>query len=216
MGTIGVLLGLATLILLALRGVNILIVSLIAAGVVAVTNQLPWAEALTVHYTGAMMGFAGAFFVLFLTGAVFGRVMAESGAAQSIGLALRQLIGDDAVFQLFQSPVEGEFSFTGRDIEEEEVQSEVTLPAISLLMESVRLQDELPMLEERLPDPDRVFHQKAQQLSWEDTDSVELAASVWARLKKGASIQELQREVPRCSYSIYRTLTTLLDDGQIE
>lgn len=42
-----------------------------------------------------MMGFAGAFFVLFLTGAIFGRVMADSGAAQSIGLALRQLFGDE-------------------------------------------------------------------------------------------------------------------------
>ena len=71
----------------------------------------------------------------------------------------RQLIGDDAVFQLFQTEVEGEFSFTGREIREEEVQSEVTLPAISLLMESVRLQDELPVLQEKLPDPDRVFRQ---------------------------------------------------------
>ncbi len=63
----------------------------------------------------------------------------------------RQLAGDDAVFQLFQSPVEGEFSFTGREVREEEVQSEISMPAISLLMESVRMQDELPMLQERLP-----------------------------------------------------------------
>jgi CRP/FNR family cyclic AMP-dependent transcriptional regulator len=42
----------------------------------------------------------------------------------------RQLVGDDAVFQLFQSPVEGEFSFAGREVSEEEVQSEVSMPAI--------------------------------------------------------------------------------------
>ena len=95
MGTLGVLFGLATLIVAALRGVNILIVSLIAAGIVAVSNGQSWAEAFTVHYTGAMMGFAGAFFILFLTGAIFGRVMADSGAAQSIGLTLRQLFGDE-------------------------------------------------------------------------------------------------------------------------
>ena len=65
----------------------------------------------------------------------------------------RQLIGDDAVFQLFQSPFEGDFSFTGRDVREEDVQSEISMPAISILMESVRLQDELPMLKERLSDP---------------------------------------------------------------
>ena len=65
----------------------------------------------------------------------------------------RQLVGDDAVFQLFQSPVEGEFSFTGREVREDEVQSEITMPAISLLMESVRLQDELPLLKERAARP---------------------------------------------------------------
>jgi CRP-like cAMP-binding protein len=127
----------------------------------------------------------------------------------------RQLIGDDAVFQLFQTEVEGEFSFTGREIRDEDVQSEVTLPAISLLMESVRLQDELPVLKERLPDPDRVFRQAVDQLAWSEPDSVELAASVWARLKNGASIRDLQREVPRCSYAIYRTVASLLETGQI-
>ena len=128
----------------------------------------------------------------------------------------RHLAGDDAVYQLFQSTMEGDFSFTGREVAEDEVQSEVSLPAISLLMESVRLQDELPVLKERLPDPERAFRQKGVHLLWEDTDSVELAASVWSRLKKGASVRDLERDVPRCSYAIYRTLATLLDTGQIE
>jgi CRP-like cAMP-binding protein len=128
----------------------------------------------------------------------------------------RQLEGDDAVFQLFQTPVEGDFSFTGRDVREEEVQSEVSMPAISLLMESVRMQDELPMLRERLPDDGRVFRQKAAQLAWAEPESIELAASIWSRLKKGASLAELQRDVPRSTYSIYRTVATLLEAGQIQ
>jgi CRP-like cAMP-binding protein len=128
----------------------------------------------------------------------------------------RQLVGDDAVFQLFQSTVEGEFSFTGRDVEEDEIQAEITMPAISLLMESVRLQDELPLLKEKLPDRSRVFRQKAAHLSWEDNDSIELAAAVWSRLKKGATLADLERDVPRSSYAIYRTVETLLDGGQIE
>jgi CRP-like cAMP-binding protein len=128
----------------------------------------------------------------------------------------RHLVGDDAVFQLFQSPVEGEFSFTGREVREDEVQVEITMPAISLLMESVRLQDELPVLKERLGDPRRVLRQKTAQLAWDDPDTIELAAAVWSRLKKGASIEDLQREVPRSSYAIYRTVVKLLDEGQIE
>jgi CRP-like cAMP-binding protein len=129
---------------------------------------------------------------------------------------VRNLTGDDAVFQLFQSPLEGEFSFTGKTIQDEEMTSDITMPAISLLMESVRLQDELPVLQERLPDSARAYRQKTAQLQWEDGDSVELAASVWARLKRGASLNELHRDVPRCSYFIYRTLLTLVESGQAE
>jgi CRP-like cAMP-binding protein len=128
----------------------------------------------------------------------------------------KHLTGDDAVFQLFQSAFEGEFSFSGRTVAEEEVQTDITLPAISLLMESVRLQDELPMFKERVPDPDRVYRQKVAQLHWEEPETVELAAAVWARLKKGASVSDLQRDIPRSSYFIYRTVSTLLDGGQIE
>jgi CRP-like cAMP-binding protein len=129
---------------------------------------------------------------------------------------VRHLTGDDAVFQLFQSPLEGEFSFTGRQVQEEEVQADITMPAISLLMESVRLQDELPLLKERIPDPDRVFKQRSSQLEWQDPDTAELAAAVWSRLKKGASMSDLQRDVPRNSYALYQTVVSLLDSGQVE
>jgi CRP-like cAMP-binding protein len=129
---------------------------------------------------------------------------------------VKNLVGDDAVFQLFQSPLEGDFSFTGRSVQEDEVQADITMPAISLLMESVRLQDELPLLKARIPDAARVFRQKAAQLQWEDPDTVELAASVWSRLKKGASVADLQRDIPRCTYAIYKTMTTMMEAGQVE
>jgi CRP-like cAMP-binding protein len=128
----------------------------------------------------------------------------------------RHLIGDDAVFQLFQTPVAGEFSFAGRDMPDDEVQADITMPAISLLMESVRLQDELPILKSRLTDPKRIFKQKAAQLAWEDDDNVELAAAVWSRLKKGASLDQLERDIPRCSYWVYKAVDRLLASGQIE
>ncbi len=128
----------------------------------------------------------------------------------------KHLSGDDAVFQLFQSPPEGDFSFTGKSVVEEEVQTDVSLPAISLLLESVRLQDELPLLKSRLGSAGRVLRHKAEQLQWTEPDSVELAAAVWARLKKGASPEDLEREIARCSFAIYRTLVTMLDAGQIE
>jgi H+/gluconate symporter-like permease len=91
--TIGVLLGLALLIVLALRGTNILIASIVSALVVAVTNSLAIATAFGQNYAGAMFGFAGRYFFLFLAGAVFGRVMGESGAAASIAHALADRLG---------------------------------------------------------------------------------------------------------------------------
>jgi CRP-like cAMP-binding protein len=129
---------------------------------------------------------------------------------------VRNLTGDDAVFQLFQTPLEGDFSFTGKTVQDEDMNTDITMPAISLLMESVRLQDELPVLQERLGDPARIYKQKAAQLQWEDAESVELAATIWARLKKGASINDLHRDVPRCTYYIYRTLLTLVETQQVE
>jgi CRP-like cAMP-binding protein len=129
---------------------------------------------------------------------------------------VKNLSGDDAVFQLFQSPLEGEFSFTGKNVPDEEVQSDITMPAISMLMESVRLSDELPLLQARVPDAQRTYRHKAAQLTWEEADTVELAASVWARLKKGASMTDLQRDIPRCSYAIYHTVVALIDSGQVE
>lgn len=92
-GNIGVLLGLAALIVFALRGMNIFIASLLAASIVAVTNGQPIAEALTVAYSGTMFRFAEMFFLLFLAGAVFGRVMGNSKAAMSLATALTRLLG---------------------------------------------------------------------------------------------------------------------------
>ena len=94
-GNIGVFVGLGLLIVLALRGVNILIASLVSAMVVAVTNSDSIAQALTGDYVPGMMDFAGKYFMLFLTGAVFGGVMGESKAAASVASALSKKLGDD-------------------------------------------------------------------------------------------------------------------------
>jgi H+/gluconate symporter-like permease len=93
---LGLVLGLALLIALALRGNNIVVASLLAALVVAATNQLNPLTALTRDYSTGPLGaftFAGRFFLLFVTGAIFGRAMAESHAATSIAAALAQKLG---------------------------------------------------------------------------------------------------------------------------
>ncbi len=93
---IGLLAGLGLLIFLALRGVNVFIASLLGAMVVAVTNGLFIPAALLEHWPFGPLGaftFAGQFFLLFLAGAIFGKVMAEAKAAPSIAYALARKLG---------------------------------------------------------------------------------------------------------------------------
>jgi len=99
MGYLGLVGGVALLIWLALRGVNIILASLLSSLLVIVTNGLPLAEGLTGFYPFGPLGaftFAGKFFLLFLlfaAGAVFGRVMGDSHAASSIAMALVHKLG---------------------------------------------------------------------------------------------------------------------------
>lgn len=92
----GLLAGLALLILLALRGVNILVAALLASILVALTNELSLPRTLQEYFPGGPLGaftFAGRFFILFLCGAIFGRLMAASQAAGSIALAITRGLG---------------------------------------------------------------------------------------------------------------------------
>ncbi|WP_299981826.1 GntP family permease [uncultured Pseudoteredinibacter sp.] len=93
---IGLIASVALLIYLALRGVNIILASLICSLMVVLSNQLSIAESFTVFYPLGKLGaftFAGKFFLLFACGAMFGRVMGESGAASAIALSLSRWLG---------------------------------------------------------------------------------------------------------------------------
>jgi H+/gluconate symporter-like permease len=95
MGVFGVILAVIVLIAMAMRGVNIILASLVAALVAAVFNQMPLASAVMEAYAGSTFGFAQKFFLLFLTGAVFGQVMGESKAANSLAYALSHWLGPE-------------------------------------------------------------------------------------------------------------------------
>lgn len=96
LGNAGLLAGLALLMFMALRGVNIFIAALFCALVVALSNGLQAPKALLEYFPFGPLGaftFAGKFFVLFLCGAIFGKVMAASQAASSIAQAITRSLG---------------------------------------------------------------------------------------------------------------------------
>jgi H+/gluconate symporter-like permease len=92
-GDLGVLAALALLIVLALRGVHVFIASVLSAALAAAANGLPLADAFSGGFAHALAGFVEQFFLLFLSGAVFGRVMGDGRAAASIALALARRLG---------------------------------------------------------------------------------------------------------------------------
>ncbi|MFK7733577.1 MAG: GntP family permease [Pseudomonadales bacterium] len=92
----GLVASVVLLIVLALRGVNIVFAALLCSMLVIITNDLPIAEGVTSYFSFGPLGaftFAGKFFLLFVAGAVFGRVMGDSHAAASIALALVRQLG---------------------------------------------------------------------------------------------------------------------------
>jgi len=93
MGLIGILVGLALLIALAFRGWSILLLAPIAALVTALFSGEP----LLAHWTQVFMtsgaGFIAQFFPLFLLGALFGKLMEDSGSVSVIARWMVEKLG---------------------------------------------------------------------------------------------------------------------------
>ncbi len=89
---LGLAAGLGLLILLTVRGVNILIAAPVSALLVALTSGLALLPPLAAEgapdfvsaYMTGFTGFLATWFFMFLAGAIFGEVMATSGAADSV------------------------------------------------------------------------------------------------------------------------------------
>ncbi|WP_026476995.1 GntP family permease [Alkaliphilus transvaalensis] len=90
---IGIVIGLFLLMFLAYKGMSIIWVAPIAALVVALTGGLELLPAYTEVYMGGLVGFAKSWFPAFLLGAIFGKVMDESGAARSVAYWMTKIIG---------------------------------------------------------------------------------------------------------------------------
>ncbi|WP_101842072.1 GntP family permease [Halobacillus sp. Marseille-P3879] len=90
---LGILLGLIVLMALAYLGWSIIWVAPIAAGVVALTGGLDLLDAYKDTYMEGFVGFAKEWFPVFMLGAVFGKLMEDTGMARSVAVALTKVIG---------------------------------------------------------------------------------------------------------------------------
>jgi H+/gluconate symporter-like permease len=93
MGLLGVLLAVGMLIALAYRGWSILLLAPVAAFVVAAFAREPVLAHWTQTFMPSTAQFIGQFFPLFLLGALFGKLMDDSGSVKAIARFIVQRLG---------------------------------------------------------------------------------------------------------------------------
>lgn len=96
MSLLGIIIALAVFIFMAMRGMSVILAALVCSAIVALTNGLPFDKAFLEYFPTGALGaftFAGKFFLLFAAGAMFGRMMSVTGAANSIAVSLINLMG---------------------------------------------------------------------------------------------------------------------------
>ena len=93
MGLFGILLGLALLMLLSFRGWSVLLLAPAAALIAALLSGEPLLAHWTQTFMGGAAGFIAQFFPLFLLGALFGKLMDDSGAVSSIANGMSEWFG---------------------------------------------------------------------------------------------------------------------------
>ncbi len=92
-GLLGILLGLAGLVWLSFRGWSVLVLAPAAALVAALAAGEPLLASWTIIFMGAAAGFILQFFPLFLLGAVFGKLMDDSGSVTAIARFMTEKLG---------------------------------------------------------------------------------------------------------------------------
>jgi hypothetical protein len=95
MGLLGILLALSALMFLAFRGWTILLIAPAAALVAAAFAGEPLLAHWTQTFMPAAAGFVAQFFPLFLLGALFGKLMDDSGSVRAIADLMTRRLGPE-------------------------------------------------------------------------------------------------------------------------
>jgi H+/gluconate symporter-like permease len=93
MGLLGIFLGLALLVWLSFRGWSVLVLAPAGALVAAFAAGEPLLANWTQTFMGSAAGFLASFFPLFLLGAIFGKLMDDSGSVTAIARLMTERLG---------------------------------------------------------------------------------------------------------------------------
>lgn len=96
---IGVLCAIALLIILIYKRVSLIPATMICVLVLAFTSGTSYMELMMNHYTVSLSGFIGKYFMVFVTNALFGKIMEETLLAATFSKMIGKVFGDrNAVF----------------------------------------------------------------------------------------------------------------------
>lgn len=97
MGLLGILVGLGLLVLLAFRGWSVLLLAPISALIATAFGGQPMLANWTQTFMGSAAQFLAQFFPIFLLGAVFGKLMDDSGAVTTVASFITRRLGERRV-----------------------------------------------------------------------------------------------------------------------
>ncbi|MFP3042197.1 hypothetical protein LQZ19_10315 [Treponema primitia] len=93
LGVIGIILAVALVIFLIFRGWHMAIVSVLASVLIVLTSGMDVWKSFSDYFATGFRNFAGTWFLMFALGAIFGKLMEESGASSAIANAVVKALG---------------------------------------------------------------------------------------------------------------------------
>ena len=97
---VGIVIALGLLIFFAMKGFNILWMAPILSCFVILVSGMDLVTGLTTTYMAGFVGFASKYYLVFLFGAVYAKLMEDSGAAKSIAYGIMKLVGEHHKFAM--------------------------------------------------------------------------------------------------------------------
>jgi CRP-like cAMP-binding protein len=125
------------------------------------------------------------------------------------------LEGEEAFYQIFQHDLTGEFIFRGEQVDPLTFEATIDKSPMNLLLEAMRMKDELLVFTTEIPDFERVFKTTRPTLDWSDEESLDTALLIWMKIIEGASLAQILADVPRCTYNTLAIIRQMLEEGLI-
>jgi hypothetical protein len=133
------------------------------------------------------------------------------------GCQVRSLRGESAVYQLFEKPVPGTFTFTSQSSSKLESDAGTEpMEVLPSILEAMRRHDEFTQARALVPDDSAFKPGDAKPRPMEDEPDLELTRAVWDKASGGVTPETCETVLQYDSYSIRRLYAHWVESGALE